>query len=148
MSLPASKILSTSGPPDAACAAEFCLLMDTFFDIMNVKNVITHQFERKPNLIPFSSINDPHFSWLRNVLLHYFKDWLHPIEEWQGNFTQKYHQKLFISWQTYGDLNVTVNSIIEGVQFLLQHEVNNVLTECFCQDPFQNYFGHQRSTGV
>ena len=41
--------------------------MDTFFDIMNVKNVNAHQFERKPNLVPFSSINDPRFSWLQNV---------------------------------------------------------------------------------
>ena len=66
--------LSKCGPPDAAGVAEFCFLTDTFFDIMNVKNVYAQQFERKSNLVPFSFINDPRFSWLRNVFLQYFKD--------------------------------------------------------------------------
>ena len=70
------------------------------------------------------------------------------MEERQGNFTQKDRQKMFISWQTYEGLKITVNSIIEVVQFLLQHEVNYVLTERFCQDPLENYFGHQRSAGA
>ena len=46
------------------------------------------------------------------------------------------------------DLKFTINSIIEAVQFLLQHEVSYVLTEYFCQDPLENYFGHQRSLGA
>ena len=148
LSLSVSKVLSKYSPPDAAGTAEFCLLMDTFFDIMNVKNVNAHQFERKPNLVPFNSVNDPRFSWLRNVFLKYFKDGLYSIEEWQGYFTQKDRQKMFISRQTDEGLNITVNSIIEAVQFLLQHEVNYVLTERFCQDPLENYFGHQRSAGA
>ena len=43
LSLSVSKVLSKYGPPDAAGTAEFCLLMDTFFEIMNVKNVNAHQ---------------------------------------------------------------------------------------------------------
>ena len=41
-----------------------------------------------------------------------------------------------------------LNSIIEAFQFLLQHEVSNVLTECFCQDPVENNFGQQHSLGA
>ena len=41
-----------------------------------------------------------------------------------------------------------LNSIIEAVQFLLQHEVSNVLTECFCYDPMENYFDQQHSLGA
>ena len=37
--------------------------------------------------------------------------------------------------------------IIEGIQFLLSHQVKYVLTECFCQDPPENWFGRQRSLG-
>ena len=55
---------------------------------------------------------------------------------------------MFISQQTYEGFKITVNSIIEAVQFLLQHEVSYVLTEHFCQDPLENYFGHQRSLGA
>lgn len=104
LSLSVSRVLyflSKCGPPDAAGIAEFCFLMDTFFDIMNVKKVYAQQFERKSNLVPFSFINDPRFSWLRNVFLQYFKDWLHSVEERQGNFTQNTRQKNFILWQTH-----------------------------------------------
>ena len=55
---------------------------------------------------------------------------------------------MFISKQTYVAFKITVNSIIEAVQFLLQHEVSYVLTERFCKDPLENYFGHQRSLGA
>ena len=99
-------------------------------------------------LVSCSSINDLRFSWLRNVLLQYFKDRVHSIEEQQSNFTQKDCQKMFISRETYEGLNVTVNSIIEGVQVLLQYKGNYVLTEGFCQNHLEHYFGHQGSTGV
>ena len=35
---------------------------------------------------------------------------------------------MFISWQTFEGLKVTVHSIIEAVKFLLQHHVKYVLT--------------------
>ena len=94
-------------------------------------------------LAPFTSVNDPRFSWLRNVFLKYFQDWLNSTEQRQGNFTKDAGQKMFISSQTYEGLKITVNSIIEATQFLLQHQ----LTERFCQDHVENYFGRQRSLG-
>ena len=33
------------GPPEAAETAHFCLLMDCFFDIMNIRNMQSHKFE-------------------------------------------------------------------------------------------------------
>ena len=44
-------------------------------------------------------------------------------------------------------LKISVNSIIEAVRFLLQHEVKCVLAERFSQDPLENYFGRQRTIG-
>ena len=44
-------------------------------------------------------------------------------------------------------MKITVNSIIEATQFLLQHQIKYVLTERFCQDPLEDYFGRQRSLG-
>ena len=43
---------------------------------------------------------------------------------------------------------ITINLIIEAVQFLLQHEVSYVLMERFCQSPLENYFGYQRLLGA
>ena len=70
------------------------------------------------------------------------------IEQLPGNFSRNTKGKMFISKQTYGGFKITINSIIEAVQFLLQHEVSYVLTERFCKDPLENYFGHQRSLGA
>ena len=104
--------------------------MDTFFDIMNIRDVNSQKFDLKP-LIPFSSINDPRLFWLRNVFLYCFDDWLNSIEPREGKFSRKAKNEMFVSQQTYEGLKISVNAIIEAVQFLLQHEVRYVLTERF-----------------
>ena len=54
---------------------------------------------------------------------------------------------MFISHQTYEGLQTTVYSFIEVCKFLLQHGVPYVLSERFCQDDLENYFGRQRAIG-
>ena len=54
---------------------------------------------------------------------------------------------MFISWQTYEGLKISVNQIIESTQFLLWHQVKYVPTERSCQDLLENWFGRQRSLG-
>ena len=55
---------------------------------------------------------------------------------------------MFLSSQTYVGVKITVHSVIELVKFLIIHKVSYVLTERFCQDPLENYFGKQRSSGA
>ena len=143
-----STVLSEYGPPEAAATANFCSMMDSFFDIVNVKNSSEYETKLKPFLKPFNSTNDPRFSWLRNVFLKYFSDWWDSIEQRPGDFNQTQKGSMFISWQTYEGLKITVNSIIECLKFLL-HNIDNcyIFTETFCQDPLENYFGRQRSMG-
>ena len=129
-----SKTLTLYGPPEAAGTAEFYLLIDSFFDIMNIRNIQSHELE-KPFLAPFTSVNDDRFGWLQNVFLKYFEDMLTSIEQRPANFSRKARSNMFISWQTFEGLKTTVHSIIEAVKFLLQHHVKYVLTEKFCQDP-------------
>ena len=128
--------------------AEFCLMFDRFFDIMNVSSTTASSRELKPFNAPFSSIDDPRFSWLKNQFLKYFEDWLRSIEERPGAYTKSEKQKMFISSQTYEGVKITVHSVIELVKFLIMHKVSYVLTERFCQDPLENYFGKQRSSGA
>ena len=54
---------------------------------------------------------------------------------------------MFISHQTYEGLQTTVYSFIEVCKFLLQRGVPYVLSERFCQDDLENYFGRQRAIG-
>ena len=65
------------------------------FDIMNTQNQ-SLEFEWKPMLAPVRFVNDQRFSWLRNVLLKLFQDWLNSVQKRQGNFERDADQKMFI----------------------------------------------------
>ena len=54
---------------------------------------------------------------------------------------------MFISWQTYEGLQTSVFSFKEVCKFLLQNGVPYVLSNRFCQDDLENYFGRQRAIG-
>ena len=55
---------------------------------------------------------------------------------------------MFIPPQTNEGLKISMHSVIELKKFLIIHKVSYVLTERFCQDPLENYFSKQRSSGV
>ena len=52
-----------------------------------------------------------------------------------------------MSQQTYKGMKITVNALIEVFKFLLSEGGELVLSESFCQDPLEEYFGHQRARG-
>ena len=107
-----------------------------FFDIMIIRYIQSHEFERKPFLAPFTSVNDDRFGWLQNVFLKYFEDWLTSIEQRPGNFSRNARSNMFVSWQTFEGLKITVHSNIEAVKFLLQHLLKTLLvvpTKLNCQ---------------
>ena len=66
------------------------------FDIMNIQNNQSLEFESKPVLAPLRSVNDQRFSWLRIVFLQLFQDWLNSVQKHQGNFERDAGQKMFI----------------------------------------------------
>ena len=66
------------------------------FDIMNTQNNQSLEFEWKPMLAPLRSVNDQRFSWLRNVSIKFFRDWLNSVQKHQGNFERDAGQKMFI----------------------------------------------------
>ena len=76
--------------------------------------------------------------------LDYLRLWKESTENRAGNFTQNARARMFLSWQTYEGFKLTVFSAIEATKFLLQEGMEYVLTERFCQDPLEEYFGKQR----
>ena len=42
---------------------------------------------------------------------------------------------------------MTAHSVIEATKFLLQEGTEFVLSERFCEDPVEEYFGNQRKIG-
>ena len=82
-----------------------------------------------------------------DTFLKYFADWKTSIATRPGEFTDNARANMFLSWQTYQGIKITVHSSIELIKYLLLQGVPYVLTERFCQDPLENYFGRQRSMG-
>ena len=140
-----SKVLAEYGPPESSETARFCGLVDNFFDIMNIRNCNEHTHKIKPFLKPFSSLDDERFKWLTDVFLNYFASWKESIDNREGPYNATDRANMFLSYQTYNGIRITTYSIIECVQFLLSSGVPYVLTERFCQDPLENYFGQQRA---
>lgn len=134
--------------PEAKSTSDFCLMMDTFFDIMNIRNPEEAKKKLKENNKPIYKSNDGRIKWLKDHFLGYFKKWLESINNREGKFDKTAKAKMFISWQTYEGLQITVKSVIDCVEYLLDTvKCKFVLTEHFNQDPLENYFGRQRSLG-
>ena len=54
---------------------------------------------------------------------------------------------MFISWQSYEGLQVTVHSFKEVCKFLLEQDISYIISERSCQDDLENCFGRQRAIG-
>ena len=136
-------VLKEFGPPEAAGTAKFALMMVKFFDCLNVRSDSEHKRKRKPYLAPYTSMVDERFFWFEHEFLPYFKAWMESTINRVGNFTPNARSKMFISWQTYEGLQITTLAAIEAIKFLLSEGLDFVLTERFCQDPVEEYFGNQ-----
>ena len=59
----------------------FLFINGLIFDIMNIQNNQSLEFEWVPMLAPFiRSVNDSRFPWLRNVFVKSFQDWLNSVQ--------------------------------------------------------------------
>ena len=115
---------------------------------LNVRNKEEYEIKRNPNLKPYSNVNDERISWLKNDFLHYFQEWKNSIENRPGDFTKNAKSNMFLSWQTYEGLLLTVHSFVEAAKYLLLHgRMAYALSEKFCQDTLENYFGKQGAIG-
>ena len=54
---------------------------------------------------------------------------------------------MFLSIPTYNGIRISISSLKEIVPFLLKNGFEYVLSEKFCQDDLENYFGRQRAIG-
>jgi hypothetical protein len=142
-----ASMLKEFGPPEAVGTAEFCQKMDTFFDCFNVRSMTEGERSRKPFLLPYKDVNDPRFSWLTDDFLDYLQAWHDSVTQRHGSYDADARACMFISHQTYEGMKISIYSLIELVKFLLNADVDFVLTNRFCQDPVEQYFGKQREIG-
>ena len=135
------KVLNNFGPEEAEGTGQFCITMDKFFDCLKVQNTREHIITRKPFLKPYESVDDIRFAWL-DEFLQYFKLWEESIEARNdAYYTDNTKSKMSVLWQSYEGLQITVLSFKEACKFLLQQGIPYILSERFCQDDLENYFG-------
>jgi hypothetical protein len=132
---------------EAGETARLCKMMNDFFDCMNVRSTTEHQKKRNALLSPYRCADDERFDWLQNVFLDYLKSWKSSTEAREGDFSNDDRGRMFISKQTFNGLKMMVTSAIAVTKFLLSEGFEFVLTECFCQDDVEEYFGYQRAQG-
>lgn len=140
--------LKEFGPAEATATSKFCNYLNLFFDCLNVRSIDEHRNKRNSFLLPYYKPGDARFEWLENNFLKYLTDWKESIEMRQGQYTKKSKSNMFISYQTFEGLQITTYSVIDAVKYLLNAGgFQYVLTERFCQDPAEEYFGAQRQHG-
>ena len=147
LSATVAAVLKNYGPPEAAGTAKYCEMVDKFFDCLNVRNTKEYECKRKPFLAPYTDADDERFTWLESEFLPYLSSWKESTENRDGDFTQNARNKMFISWQTMEGFQMTTFAMIEAVKYLLSQGMEYILTEKFCQDPVEEYFGGQRKIG-
>lgn len=132
---------------EASETAKFCKMLNDFFDCMNVRSSSESQRKRNPLIAPYTKSDDFRFNWMMNVFLKYLDDWKSSIQTRDGNFTSDDRARMFLSMQTFKGLKISVRSAVDVIKFLLNEGVEFVLTERFCQDDVEEYFGFQRAQG-
>ena len=140
-----ANVLKAFGPPDTAGTAKFCEMMDKFFDCFNASSEGTKT--RKAFLLPYEDVNNERFSWLTDEFLHYLFEWQRSIKDRPGNFDDNARARMFLSRQTFEGIKISIYSMMALIKFLLGAGVKFVLTNHFCQDPVEQYFGKQREIG-
>ena len=67
--------LQESGREEVAGTAQFCSMMNDFFDCSNVRSLTEHTRKRNHLIKPYESPNDERFTWMRDVFLKFLEDW-------------------------------------------------------------------------
>lgn len=126
---------------------QFIRHMNRFFDCLNTRNLYEGKHKRNPDLNAYTKTNDPRFDYLLNDFLGYFETWRKSVESRVGNYTDKDRSAMQLSYQTIDGLKISVRSIVQCVQYLLNLGAPFVLTEVFNQDILEQHFGHYRQKG-
>ena len=93
LSTTVSKLVSNYGSADAA---KFWLMLNTFFNLMNVSRTTALSCELKTFNAPFPWTDDYEFSLLKNPFLKNFDEWFRSIEARPEAYTKSVKQKMFM----------------------------------------------------
>ena len=96
----------------ASETVKFIKIVNTFFDVMNTRNLYEAKQTRNPNVEPINRSDDPRLMWLENDFLNYYNEWRESVENRPGDFTVRKKNAMQISHQTLTGLSISVASIV------------------------------------
>ena len=82
---------------EADKTAEFCSMVNRFFDCANVRSLNEFKEKRNDFVAPYVSIEDKRFDWLKSVFLKYLNDWKDSTLSRGSNFTKDNRNMMFLS---------------------------------------------------
>jgi len=121
----------------------FVRLCNRFFDCVNGKD----DGKEKKNLdkSPFTDPNDNRFDFLENEFLGYFEEWKQDILNRPGIYTDTERNRMIVSHQALGALQITVKGIVGAIRYMLNEaKAPSVGARKFNQDPIEQYFSAVR----
>lgn len=128
--------------------AKLILKIDRFFDCLNGRSLDHEEArkKRKPDLEPYRTVEDNRFAFL-DEFLEYLYQWKDSVATRPGQFTKAERSRMFLTHQTFKGLVMTLKSFKEATCYVLNHGVDFVLSNKFCQDPLEAHFGRHRNLG-
>ena len=138
--------LTESGKEEVTGTAQFCEMMNSFFDITNVRSKTEHVRKRNEFIKSYRSADDERLVWLKDVFLAYLEDWQRSISNREGDYSADQLGRMFLSSQTYEGLKISSYSHMEIIPFLLGEGFGTCLPSILCK-MLEDYFGHQRGQG-
>ena len=100
--------LEESGKEDVTGTAQFCRMINDFFDCTNVRSLTEHVRKRNNFIKPYESADDERFAWLKDVFLKYLDDWKESTVQREGEYSADDRGKMFLSLQTYRGLKISI----------------------------------------
>ncbi|KAE8739258.1 hypothetical protein FOCC_FOCC015242, partial [Frankliniella occidentalis] len=91
------------------------------------------------NHIPPRLTHDLNF--LQVDFLDYFHAWNSSVQKRRGNFKKADRDKMFISQQSYGALQISVHGFIGAIRFLFNKGATTIDGRKYNQDKLEQYFG-------
>ncbi|XP_078495457.1 uncharacterized protein LOC144750539, partial [Ciona intestinalis] len=110
-------------------------------DLLNT-GLFEYKRKLKPQLKPYTNINDERITWLTTTFPEYISNWRKQAES-----RSDFHESMVLSKTTEEGLIMTSKSIAGIIVQTLKNGAEYVITRRCNQDCLESYFGHQRMLG-
>ena len=140
--------LAMRNDPELEETANFCEIIDKWFDCLNGRYSGQEIQTKKPELAAYKLANDWRLNWLEGTFLAWLSEWEAQVMA-IPNLTRTERNHLLLSYQTMEGLRITTKSFVVLIPILLgENGAEFILPEKLNQDRLESFFGKiRRSVG-